>query len=90
MTRAQIKEQADASLEIISIGSLYSGLWDKKYWSSSRVRFLFIFSMYLLIYLSVIDFMYRGDNVEVVDDICLCLFNHLFISSRCEHVVLVT
>ncbi|XP_022150653.1 uncharacterized protein LOC111018735 isoform X2 [Momordica charantia] len=36
MTRAQIKEQADASLEIISIGSLYSGLWDKKYWSSSR------------------------------------------------------
>ncbi|XP_022956755.1 uncharacterized protein LOC111458369 [Cucurbita moschata] len=25
MTRAQLKEQADASLEIISIGSLYSG-----------------------------------------------------------------
>ncbi|XP_008446596.2 uncharacterized protein LOC103489281 isoform X1 [Cucumis melo] len=36
MKRAQLKEQADASLEIISIGSLYTGSWDKKYWSSSR------------------------------------------------------
>ncbi|KAE8648790.1 hypothetical protein Csa_007889 [Cucumis sativus] len=36
MTRAQLKEHADASLEIISIGSLYTGSWDKKYWSSSR------------------------------------------------------
>ncbi|XP_038892378.1 uncharacterized protein LOC120081503 [Benincasa hispida] len=36
MTKAQLKEQADASLEIISIGSLYTGSWDKKYWSSSR------------------------------------------------------
>ncbi|KAG6573966.1 hypothetical protein SDJN03_27853, partial [Cucurbita argyrosperma subsp. sororia] len=36
MSRAQLKDQADASLEIISIGSLYSGPWAKKYWSSSR------------------------------------------------------
>ncbi|RWW62766.1 hypothetical protein BHE74_00030088 [Ensete ventricosum] len=28
-------------LEITSIGALYRGQWDKKYWSASRVRFLF-------------------------------------------------
>jgi hypothetical protein len=27
----------DDNLEVISIGSLYNGPWDKKYWSSSRV-----------------------------------------------------
>ncbi|PNX86891.1 DNA binding protein, partial [Trifolium pratense] len=26
----------DDNLEVISIGSLYNGPWDKKYWSSSR------------------------------------------------------
>lgn len=40
-------------LEIISIGSLYEGPWQKKYWSSSRVRFplldlFFIFSNCIL------------------------------------------
>ncbi|XP_065860602.1 uncharacterized protein [Euphorbia lathyris] len=30
-----VEEKLDG-LEIISIGSLYSGTWDKKYWSSSR------------------------------------------------------
>jgi hypothetical protein len=29
--------QNDDNLEVISIGSLYNGPWDKKYWSSSRV-----------------------------------------------------
>uniref|UniRef100_A0A2C9WH72 FYR C-terminal domain-containing protein n=1 Tax=Manihot esculenta TaxID=3983 RepID=A0A2C9WH72_MANES len=36
---AKYKEEEDDKpdgLEIISIGSLYSGTWDKKYWSSSR------------------------------------------------------
>ncbi|XP_040373477.1 uncharacterized protein LOC112196523 isoform X6 [Rosa chinensis] len=32
---AAVKEKPD-DLEITSIGSLYSGPWDKKYWSSSR------------------------------------------------------
>lgn len=44
---AKYKEEEDDKpdgLEIISIGSLYSGPWDKKYWSSSRVCFfLFVF-----------------------------------------------
>jgi hypothetical protein len=31
-----IEEQDD--LEIVSVGALYRGHWEKKYWSSSRVR----------------------------------------------------
>ncbi|CAL8168220.1 unnamed protein product [Prunus armeniaca] len=30
-------EEKPDDLEINSIGSLYNGPWDKKYWSSSRV-----------------------------------------------------
>ncbi|XP_057420593.1 uncharacterized protein LOC130714687 isoform X2 [Lotus japonicus] len=30
------EEQKNDGLEVISIGSLYTGPWDKKYWSSSR------------------------------------------------------
>lgn len=33
-----VPEENSDGLEIISIGSLYKGPWDKKYWSSSRVR----------------------------------------------------
>ncbi|KAL7163734.1 hypothetical protein ACSBR2_039788 [Camellia fascicularis] len=33
---AKPDEEKCDGLEIISIGTLYSGLWDKKYWSSSR------------------------------------------------------
>jgi len=37
---AAAPENAD-NLEVISIGSLYNGPWDKKYWSSSRVCYFF-------------------------------------------------
>ncbi|XP_048232822.1 uncharacterized protein LOC8264610 isoform X2 [Ricinus communis] len=30
------EEEKSNGLEIVSIGSLYTGIWDKKYWSSSR------------------------------------------------------
>ncbi|KAL5063273.1 hypothetical protein RYX36_025010 [Vicia faba] len=33
---ADPEPENDDSLEVISIGSLYNGSWDKKYWSSSR------------------------------------------------------
>ncbi|XP_050203355.1 uncharacterized protein LOC126653495 isoform X2 [Mercurialis annua] len=38
MVKSKEEEEGNKSdgLEIISIGSLYSGTWDKKYWSSSR------------------------------------------------------
>ncbi|XP_038705729.1 uncharacterized protein LOC120001458 isoform X2 [Tripterygium wilfordii] len=35
MAKSEEEEKPD-SLEIVSIGSLYSGPWNKKYWSSSR------------------------------------------------------
>ena len=33
------KDDKSDDIEIISIGKLYNGAWDKKYWSSSRVWF---------------------------------------------------
>ncbi|CAA0828770.1 DNA binding [Striga hermonthica] len=36
MGRKAVKEEKSDGIEIISIGKLYSGSWDKKYWSSSR------------------------------------------------------
>lgn len=36
-TPADAEPENDDKLELISIGSLYNGPWDKKYWSSSRV-----------------------------------------------------
>ncbi|KAF3431610.1 hypothetical protein FNV43_RR26341 [Rhamnella rubrinervis] len=36
MKKAKVDEDKPDGLEIASIGSLYSGTWDKKYWSSSR------------------------------------------------------
>jgi len=34
--QAEAEDNGDG-LEIISIGSLYKGAWDKKYWTTSRV-----------------------------------------------------
>jgi len=34
--KAETEDSGDG-LEIISIGSLYKGAWDKKYWTTSRV-----------------------------------------------------
>ena len=44
MAKPKEDDQLDG-LEINSIGSLYSGTWDKKYWSSSRVRFFHSLSL---------------------------------------------
>ena len=43
MKKLKGDEEKSDGLEITSVGSLYAGLWDKKYWSSSRVLFLFVF-----------------------------------------------
>lgn len=44
---AKPKEEKSDDLEITSIGALHKGPWDKKYWSSSRVRFhLFPFNSF--------------------------------------------
>lgn len=67
-------------LEIISIGALYDGPWDKKYWSSSRVRFMPLFTVnpwlnmyefddgefYIVLLLLVIDFSIYMLNCVIV------------------------
>ena len=59
MAKSKLKEEREdreeaekaGGLELVSIGSLYSGgSWDKKYWSSTRVRSLvFLFDFLILI-----------------------------------------
>ncbi|CAH8390132.1 unnamed protein product [Eruca vesicaria subsp. sativa] len=34
------EDRKSDDLEIVSVGALYSGSWDNKYWSSSRIRYL--------------------------------------------------
>jgi len=36
----KLRDEKPDDLDITSIGALYRGQWDKKYWSSSRVRSL--------------------------------------------------
>lgn len=38
--RVVSEDRKSDDLEIVSVGALYTGSWDKKYWSSSRVGFL--------------------------------------------------
>jgi hypothetical protein len=62
MAKSKLKEEGEdreeaektGGLELVSIGSLYSGgAWDKKYWSSTRVRSLvFFFNFSILIKLN--------------------------------------
>lgn len=41
-------EENSDGLEIVSIGKIYTGPWEKKYWTSSRVRFHFTTLMSLV------------------------------------------
>jgi len=58
MAKSKLKEEGEdreeaektGGLELVSIGSLYSGgAWDKKYWSSTRVRSLVFFFNFNLV-----------------------------------------
>ena len=52
-------------LEIASIGSLYAGPWDKKYWSSSRVWIFLLFSFVFLFLFLQFSLAFRVVSLEL-------------------------
>ena len=55
MKKLKGDEEKSDGLEITSVGSLYVGLWDKKYWSSSRVWLLFLFVFFFFFFFSFFE-----------------------------------
>lgn len=61
------EEVKSEGLEITSIGSLYEGPWEKKYWSSSRVRFTILYLLYQFLVLNLnFGFCFSNDVSETV------------------------
>lgn len=67
-------------LEIASIGSLYcGGNWDKKYWSSSRVRFPSHEKIRVFFFFpnSLHNFLLAACNLFIIDCLGLAIFKLL-------------
>lgn len=88
---AKSKDEEDEAakadgLEIISIGRLYKGPWDKKYWSSSRVRSHSDLLVFVYIFVFCVFSRSNVDGVSVSVSIIMPDLRSLLISD-CDALV---